>query len=46
MKEIIKVKERYQQIMSDYITGLQCLGHAGNKCIRSVVRYLSQPNGY
>ena len=32
--------------LSDYITGLQYLVHAGDKCIRSVFLYLSQSNGY
>ena len=32
--------------MSDYIIGLQYLFHAGDKCIKFVFRYLSQPNGY
>ena len=31
---------------TDYITGLQYLVHAGDKCIRSVFRYLSQSNSY
>ena len=40
MKEIIKVKERYniKSWLGDYIIGLQYLVHAGDKYIRSVFR--------
>ena len=47
MKETLNQKsDNSKYLLSDYIIGLQCLVHAGDKFIRSLFRYLSQSNVY